>query len=125
MDKNEFIVDVNHISFKAAVVLAPLHASMTQLPYSWSPCVHQRLHDSPLPILEVKCAQVLLEAGVKVNALDNNNNTALHYAAGYGRKECVVLLLDNDTTCNLQNLEGRTPIEIAELNGQHDICNLF
>nr|GEU72757.1 putative reverse transcriptase domain-containing protein [Tanacetum cinerariifolium] len=33
---------------------APLHASMTQLPYSWSPCMHQRLHDSPLPILETK-----------------------------------------------------------------------
>ena len=45
--------------------------------------------------LQVKCAQVLLEAGAKVDALDKNKNTALHYAAGYGRKECVALLLDN------------------------------
>lgn len=45
--------------------------------------------------LQVKCAQILLEAGVMVDALDKNKNTALHYAAGYGRKECVALLLDH------------------------------
>lgn len=43
--------------------------------------------------IQVKCAQILLEAGVTVDALDKNKNTALHYAAGYGRKECVALLL--------------------------------
>lgn len=43
----------------------------------------------------MKCAQVLLEAGAEVDALNKNKNTALHYAAGYGRKECVVLLLKN------------------------------
>ena len=45
--------------------------------------------------IQVKCAQVLLEAGAAVDALDKNKNTALHYASGYGRKECVALLLDN------------------------------
>lgn len=43
----------------------------------------------------MKCAQILLEAGATVDALDKNKNTALHYAAGYGRKECVALLLEN------------------------------
>lgn len=43
----------------------------------------------------MKCAQILVEAGAKVDALDKNKNTALHYAAGYGRKECVALLLEN------------------------------
>lgn len=46
-------------------------------------------------LLQVECAQVLLEAGAKVDALDKNKNTALHYAAGYGRKDCVALLLEN------------------------------
>lgn len=50
---------------------------------------------NPSPPPQAKCAQVLLEAGVKVDALDKNKNTALHYAAGYGRKECVALLLEN------------------------------
>lgn len=43
----------------------------------------------------MRCAQVLLEAGAEVDALDKNKNTALHYATGYGRKECVALLLEN------------------------------
>ena len=38
---------------------------------------------------EVKCAEIILEAGAAVDALDKNKNTALHYAAGYGRKECI------------------------------------
>lgn len=44
---------------------------------------------------QLKCAQVLLEAGAAVDALDKNKNTPLHYAAGYGMKECVDLLLKN------------------------------
>lgn len=46
-------------------------------------------------LLQVECARVLLEAGAAVDALDKNKNTALHYAAGYGRKDCVALLLKN------------------------------
>lgn len=46
-------------------------------------------------LFQEKCAQLLVEAGAKVDALDKNKNTALHYAAGYGRKECVALLLEN------------------------------
>lgn len=56
------------------------------------------LHDAKqmhFNLFQVKCAQILLEAGAIVDALDKNKNTALHYAAGYGRKECVVLLLEN------------------------------
>ncbi|GLJ20205.1 hypothetical protein SUGI_0366780 [Cryptomeria japonica] len=70
---------------------------------------------------EVKCAEVLLEAGATVDALDKNKNTALHYAAGYGRKECVELLLKNGAAVTLQNLDGKTPIDVAKLNDQKEI----
>ncbi|KAL2903975.1 Ankyrin repeat domain-containing protein 2A [Bienertia sinuspersici] len=73
----------------------------------------------------VKCAQVLLEAGAKVDALDKNKNTALHYAAGYGRKECVALLLENGAAVTLQNLDGKTPIDVAKLNNQHEVLKLL
>jgi ankyrin repeat protein len=53
------------------------------------------LIDSLLVFAQLKCAQVLLEAGAAVDAVDKNKNTALHYAAGYGRKDCVALLLDH------------------------------
>ncbi|XP_076887533.1 ankyrin repeat domain-containing protein 2B-like [Bidens hawaiensis] len=74
---------------------------------------------------EVKCAQVLLEAGAKVDALDKNKNTALHYAAGYGRKECVALLLDNGAAVTLQNMDGKTPVDVAKLNNQSDVLKLL
>ncbi|CAN8235152.1 unnamed protein product [Cochlearia groenlandica] len=44
----------------------------------------------------MKCAQVLLDAGANVNVVDKNKNTQLHYVAGYGRKDCVGLLPEND-----------------------------
>ncbi|KAL7598477.1 hypothetical protein Lser_V15G24284 [Lactuca serriola] len=74
---------------------------------------------------EVKCAQILVEAGAKVDALDKNKNTALHYAAGYGRKECVSLLLDNGAAVTLQNMDGKTPIDVAKLNNQSDVLKLL
>ncbi|KAI4305047.1 hypothetical protein L6164_028437 [Bauhinia variegata] len=74
---------------------------------------------------EVKCAQILLEAGAKVDALDKNKNTALHYAAGYGRKECVALLLENGAAVTLQNMDGKTPIDVAKLNNQSDVLKLL
>ncbi|GMH05903.1 hypothetical protein Nepgr_007743 [Nepenthes gracilis] len=74
---------------------------------------------------ELKCAQVLLEHGAKVDALDKNKNTALHYAAGYGRKECVALLLENGAAVTLHNLDGKTPIDVAKLNNQHEVLKLL
>uniref|UniRef100_A0A1D1XT00 Ankyrin repeat domain-containing protein 2 n=1 Tax=Anthurium amnicola TaxID=1678845 RepID=A0A1D1XT00_9ARAE len=74
---------------------------------------------------EVKCSQVLLEAGATVDALDKNKNTALHYAAGYGRKECVALLLENGAAVTLQNLDGKTPIDVAKLNNQDEVLKLL
>ncbi|KAM7265889.1 hypothetical protein ACFE04_003572 [Oxalis oulophora] len=74
---------------------------------------------------EVKCAQILVEAGATVDALDNNKNTALHYAAGYGRKECVALLLENGAAVTLQNMDGKTPIDVAKLNNQHEVLKLL
>jgi len=74
---------------------------------------------------EVKCAEVLLEAGVMVDALDKNKNTALHYAAGYGREECVGLLLKYGAAVTLQNLDGKTPIEVAKLNEQKEVLKLL
>ncbi|RZR75904.1 hypothetical protein BHM03_00000486 [Ensete ventricosum] len=74
---------------------------------------------------KVKCAQILLEAGATVNVLDKNKNTPLHYAAGYGRKECVALLLEHGASVTLQNLDGKTAIDVAKLNNQDEVLKLL
>ncbi|KAG5580887.1 hypothetical protein H5410_051514 [Solanum commersonii] len=78
-------------------------------------------------VLHFACGygEVLLEAGAEVDALDKNKNTALHYAAGYGRKECVALLLENGAAVTLQNLDGKTPIDVAKLNNQNEVLTLL
>jgi hypothetical protein len=43
---------------------------------------------------ELQCSKLLIEAGAKLDLVDNNQNTALHYAAGYGQVDTVKLLID-------------------------------
>ena len=43
---------------------------------------------------ELACAEALIDAGASVDATDKNSNTPLHYASGYGRKECVSALVE-------------------------------
>ncbi|MCL7038718.1 hypothetical protein MKW94_023150 [Papaver nudicaule] len=74
---------------------------------------------------KVKCAQVLLEAGAAVDALDISKSTSLHYAVGCGYTECVQLLLDNGAVVNLQNSEGKTPIDVAKQFNRQEILKLF
>uniref|UniRef100_A0A0E0AYA7 Uncharacterized protein n=1 Tax=Oryza glumipatula TaxID=40148 RepID=A0A0E0AYA7_9ORYZ len=75
--------------------------------------------------LHLKCAQVLLEAGAAVDALDKNKNTPLHYAAGYGMKGCVDLLLKNGAAVTLENMDGKTAIDVAKLNNQDEVLKLL
>ncbi|KAI9341860.1 hypothetical protein BD770DRAFT_351886 [Pilaira anomala] len=42
----------------------------------------------------VECVRILIKAGCKVNAKDENGKTALYYAAWEGHMDCVQLLLD-------------------------------
>jgi ankyrin repeat protein len=39
-------------------------------------------------------AQELIKSKAKLDAVDKNQNTALHYAAGYGQAEACKLLVD-------------------------------
>jgi ankyrin repeat protein len=53
--------------------------------------------------------QRLLDAGAVVDAPDNRGKTALMWAAGYGRKEAVMLLLQHGANPGLRDDSGRTP----------------
>ncbi len=64
-------------------------AAQARLPAASSPT-----RPATWPLLFPPHHQVLLEAGADANAVDANDNTALHYAAGYGNLEAAQLLLD-------------------------------
>ncbi|KIY99706.1 Ankyrin repeat domain-containing protein 2 [Monoraphidium neglectum] len=63
--------------------------------------------------------------GASVDLLDNNKNTALHYAAGYGQAESVRLLLDSGADKAAKNEDDKTALEVAQLNEHTEVVELL
>ena len=52
---------------------------------------------------------------------DSKGNTPLHYAAGYGRGEVVLLLLDAGANAAAKNATGKTPLALVRLSKDNPI----
>ena len=50
---------------------------------------------------------------VDINAKDQYNNTATHYASAFGNEECLRILLDRGANRNLVNDFGELPLDLA------------
>jgi ankyrin repeat protein len=66
-------------------------------------------------------AKALVEAGAKLDAVDAKKNTALHYAAGYGRPEYAALLLDAGAPVEAANDTGKTALDLVKLNSANPV----
>jgi ankyrin repeat protein len=55
----------------------------------------------------------LLERGADVDALTFTKNTALHWAAYYGKSDAAKALLAAGASLDAQNEKGKTPIDYA------------
>ncbi|KAH9012608.1 ankyrin repeat-containing domain protein, partial [Lactarius deliciosus] len=61
-------------------------------------------------------ANLLLEYGVDVNALDKDHSTPLHFASSYGVLELARILLDHGAKADAENALGQTPLHLASQN---------
>ena len=61
--------------------------------------------------------EVLVKAGAKINALDGNKATPLHWAAFVDRREVVPFLLYEGADATARQLDGRTPLQVAKRRG--------
>jgi hypothetical protein len=62
----------------------------------------------------VETAELALELGTDVNAVNEDGMTALHMAAEKGYDERVQFLLDNGARLDLKDRSNRLPIDVAE-----------
>ena len=69
----------------------------------------------------VRVAALLLQNGSEWNHADSSSNTVLHYAAGFGWKECIDLLVKHGADINAANMWKITPITIAMLKNHQGI----
>jgi ankyrin repeat protein len=60
-----------------------------------------------------RIAQILLDAGLDVNARDKRNWTPLHAASYYGRPKIAQVLLDRGAIIEVGDDQGRTPLHHA------------
>ncbi|ESO82483.1 hypothetical protein LOTGIDRAFT_134513 [Lottia gigantea] len=86
--------------------------------------VQRRRLDCLAMVLKWKGATLQDEEVEKIDvaALDEKNNTALHYAAASGLKACVEMLVQNGSPLFLENEDNHTPCDCAEQNGHNEIA---
>lgn len=74
-----------------------------------------------------KVMQLLIQAGAKVNGVNNQNQTALSVASGAGKEEAVRLLLkEKATEClSILDSQGMTPLQLAKQYHQDTIIKIL
>jgi len=72
------------------------------------------------------CVHLLLAAeAIEVNAKENGDWTALHYAAAHGNLAIAKRLLEGGADPTLRAKDGRTAIDIARMNGNSEVVALL
>ncbi|GLJ16617.1 hypothetical protein SUGI_0285090 [Cryptomeria japonica] len=74
------------------------------------------LNDENLFELESKFMEGEIGPSLPVKALDENDKTALHYAAHSHSHNCINLLLRNQGRIDIKSKEGQSPLDMALLS---------
>ena len=74
---------------------------------------------------QVEIAQLLLDYGAKINAVQMNGVTPLHSAANNGDVNLVKLFLENGANKSLRMKDGKLPIDLAEAKGFAEVVELL
>lgn len=65
----------------------------------------------------MEVVKTLLGEGASVQLVDRQGNTALHYAAGYGRVDALRMLLDAGANAAEVNGNGKNALELVKCVG--------
>jgi ankyrin repeat protein len=70
-------------------------------------------------------AQVLLDAGAPLHALDSNKQNVAHHAARAGRADCLALLVSLGVQLGAADRWHRLPLSWAALNGHYECVQII
>ncbi|OMJ73271.1 hypothetical protein SteCoe_28084 [Stentor coeruleus] len=71
---------------------------------------------------QIPLAQLLVRSGANINALDDLENTPVHYSAQLGSKDLLEWLLSKGPDLTIKNFEGKTAMEI---NTRESVQEIF
>lgn len=77
--------------------------------------LHRACHKKDLPRIDF-----LLRKGIDINAIDEEGNTALHYAVKENYDTVFNFLIERGADINVRNSNGYTPLDYALENGYED-----
>jgi len=87
-----------------------------------------RFADGSTPLIvaaetgRVNVAEFLVDSGANLNARNDHNYTALHWAAFYGHKHIVNLLLTHGADASIKDSLGSTPLLLSISKGHSSIA---
>lgn len=67
-----------------------------------------------------ECVQLLVQAGVPINAQDDRGNTPLIFACFFDRPRIVKTLLDGNADVSIKNNEGKDALAVCEERSSTD-----
>jgi ankyrin repeat protein len=75
---------------------------------------------------DVEAVRVLLVAGAEIDAIVEEDCTALYYAASFNKPDVVQVLLEHGASLETRNsIFGDTPLEVAERKGHREVLALL
>ncbi len=86
-------------------------------------CGMTALHHAVISSYDV--TKLLIEKGINVDVIDNENRTALHIACGCGNEIMIRRLLEVPIDLNKVDRNGLTPLLVAALKGKAEVIRLL
>merc|ERR1719398_259338 len=74
---------------------------------------------------QLSCVKVLIDMKANLNEVDSAGNSAVHFAAGYGRVKVLEHLLARGANASKVNQMGMTPMAVAQQNNQQQAMALL
>ncbi|PVH72592.1 ankyrin and HET domain-containing protein, partial [Cadophora sp. DSE1049] len=66
-----------------------------------------------------------LQCGADIDILDDEGDSALHFAAGWGRVDCAAILLRYGCRRDIKDIKGKTPMDYAREKGFNEMITLL